>query len=496
MSYRQFISRATGTDDRGATKQRPSASTPSTPALAVAVAGCLLATLGWASIAIADAGHWPEYHGPDARGVGEGSPPTAFDLESGDGVLWRTPIPGLAHASPVIWGNTIYTVTATSAEDSPELRVGLYGDITPAKDHEIVHTWWLYALDRASGKVTWKAKLYEGTPAIKRHIKATHANSTPATDGEHVAVFLGSEGLHVYDTEGKRLWKKDFGVLNSTYYMIPAAQWGFASSPIIEDGKVIVIADVLENGFVAAYDVATGAEAWKVDRADVPGWSTPSVIGTGGSRQVLVNGYKHTAGYRLSDGTELWRITSGGGDIPVPRPVVGDDFAYFTNGHGRSPVFAVRPSARGDVTLEDGATANEGVAWYSPKGGTYMQTPILLDGILYACNDNGVLTAFDAESGEEIYKERLTKSGEGFTGSGVAAGGHLYYPSEEGVVHVVKAGRAFEVVGTSDLGEITMTTPAIADGALYIRTRGHMVAIGHDGGEARGKAKAKRKRAP
>lgn len=441
-------------------------------------AGCVLATA-----ALGDDAHWPSYHGAKARGVGDGAPPVAFDLETGAGVLWRTAIPGLAHASPVIWGDRIYTVTATSTEAEPELKVGLYGDITPAKDNEVVHTWWLYALDRTSGAVAWKSQLHEGKPAIKRHIKATHANTTPATDGEHIVVFLGSEGLHVLDKSGKRLWKKDFGVLNSAYYMIPAAQWGFASSPIIEDGKVVVLADVIEGSFLATYDLGSGKELWKVARHDVPGWSTPSVIGSGADAQVVVNGFKHTGGYRLADGTETWKMTSGGGDVPVPRPVVGDGLVYVTNGHGRSPVFAIRASARGDITLADDANANEGIAWASPKGGAYMQTPILHDGILYVCNDNGVLTAFDAASGEEIYKERLTKSGEGFTGSGVAAGGHLYYPSEEGMVHIVKAGRSFELVGTSSLGEITMTTPAVADGKLYIRTRGHLVAIGETNGK-------------
>jgi outer membrane protein assembly factor BamB len=369
-------------------------------------------------------------------------------------------------------------VTATSEEASPELRVGLYGDITTAKDQEIVHTWWLYAYDRGSGKEAWKARIHQGAPATKRHIKATHANSTPATDGEHIVVFLGSEGLHCFDKSGKRLWRKDFGTLDAGYYMIPAAQWGFASSPVIHGNRVIALADVQKNGFIASFDLATGREVWKVKREDVPSWTTPTVVGTGAQAQVVVNGFKHTGGYDLATGAERWRMAKYGGDVAVPRPVAGDGVFYLTNGHGRSPVFAVRNDARGDITLPETDSSNEGVAWTSPKGGAYMQTPILLDGRLYVCNDNGNLTVFDAASGDEVYKARLTKTGEGFTASGVAAGGHLYYASENGDVHIVKAGLTFELVGVQPLGEITMATPAIAEGTIYFRTRRHLIAIG------------------
>lgn len=441
----------------------------------------LAVSLALAAPMRADPAHWPSLHGAHARGVGPGTPPIAWDLTTGENVRFQVSLPGLAHASPVIWGDRIYVVTVTSAGPQPELRVGLYGDITPAKDQEIVHTWWLYAFDRATGTLVWKRELHRGTPATKRHIKATHANSTPTTDGEHIVVFLGSEGLHCLDRNGKRLWRKDFGVLDAGYYMIPAAQWGFASSPVIEDGKVVVLAEVQKNSFLAVLDVATGEEIWKIERDDVPSWSTPTVIGRGAEAQIVINGFKHTGGYSFTTGAERWRMSKYGGDVPVPRPVAGDGMVYLTNGHGRSPVVAVRSSARGDITLAADKTSNQGVAWASPKGGAYMQTPILQDGRLYVCNDNGLLSVFDAATGEMIYKARLTKSGEGFTASGVAAGGHLYYPSENGEVHVVKAGPSFELLGVHSLGEVTMATPAIAENILYFRTRHHLIAIGETG---------------
>jgi outer membrane protein assembly factor BamB len=422
--------------------------------------------------------HWPSFHGPQARGVGTGSPPTTWNLDSGENVRWKTEIPGLAHASPVIWGDRIYLTTAVSSQKDPELKVGLYGAITPAKDQDLEHTWWVYALDRTSGEVVWKQKAHQGTPAIRRHIKASHANATPATDGKHVVAFFGSEGLHAYRQDGTLLWRKDFGKLDAGSYMMPAAQWGFANSPALEDGKLIVLADVQGGGFLAVYDIATGRELWKVDREEVPTWTTPTLVHTQGGTQIVVNGFKHMGAYDLKTGKGLWRL-AGGGDVPVPRPVAGDELVYITNAHGRySPIYAIHPDARGDVSITDEAPTHEAVAWSVLRGGAYMQTPILLDGRLYVCRDNGILAAYDAATGERIYRERLTTSGDGFTASGVAADGKLYYPSETGTVFVVKAGDTFELLATNQLDEITMASPAMAPDEVYFRTQRHLIAIG------------------
>lgn len=422
--------------------------------------------------------HWPSFHGTRARGVGAGTPPTTWDLESGENVRWKTAIPGLAHASPIVWGNRIYLTTAASAQIDPELTVGLYGSITPAKDKDLEHIWWVYAIDRETGAVVWKRNAHQGTPAIRRHIKASHANSTPATDGEHVVAFFGSEGLHTYDRDGSLLWRKDFGKLDAGSYNIPAAQWGFGNSPTIEDGKVIVLADVQGGGFLAVFDVATGDEIWKVDREDVPTWTTPTLMHAAGGAQIVVNGFKHMGAYALEDGKALWKL-AGGGDVPVPRPVAGDGLVYITNAHGRySPIYAIRPSARGDVSVSEEAPTHDGIAWSVLRGGSYMQTPVLYDGRLYVCANNGVLSAYDAESGERLFRERLTTSGDGFTASGVAAGGKLYYASETGTVFVVQAGDTFELLATNDLGEIAMATPAIAPDEIYFRTQRHLVAVG------------------
>lgn len=156
---------------------------------------------------------------------------------------------------------------------------------------------------------------------MKRHPKSTHANISVATNGKVVVAFFGSEGLYCYDISGNLLWKKDFGVLKSVFFMMKNAEWKFASSPIIYNGAVVIQCDVLENSFVASYDAMTGKELWKTNRDEYPGWCTPNVYKNGDQPIVVLNGYKHIGGYDFKTGKEVWKM-SGGGDIQIPTPIV------------------------------------------------------------------------------------------------------------------------------------------------------------------------------
>ena len=199
--------------------------------------------------------NWPSFRGTRARGIAEGhTTPTKWDLERGQRIKWKTAIPGLAHSSPVVWGDRIFVTTAVPDGAEPRLRVGLYGDIASVKS-EGVHDWKILSLDKNTGEILWERTAHRGAPQTKRHPKSTHANSTPATDGKHVVVFFGSEGLYCYDFEGNLVWKRDLGVLDSVFFMAPKAQWGFASSPIIHGDLVIVQCDVKENSFIAAFNI-------------------------------------------------------------------------------------------------------------------------------------------------------------------------------------------------------------------------------------------------
>jgi outer membrane protein assembly factor BamB len=420
---------------------------------------------------------WPSFRGIGASGVGEGKPtPTRWSVPDKEQVRWRVPVAGLGHSSPVVWGDTVCTTTAVSSKADVQLKVGLYGDITSVPD-AAEHRWLVMCFDKATGARRWEQTAHTGVPQVKRHPKSTHASSTLATDGRHLVAFFGSEGLYAYDMRGVLLWKKGFGLLDSGFFMVPEAQWGFASSPVIHNGRVIVQADVQKGSFVAAFDVRTGREIWRTPRSDVPTWSTPAVVAMGGREQVVVNGWKHIGGYDLETGRELWRM-SGGGDIPVPTPIVADDLVFITNAHGKfSPIYAIRPSATGDITLKEGETVNAHIAWSYLRDGGYMQTPLAYQGLLYVCRDNGVLSVFDTKTGRRHYQSRLGDGRTGFSASAVAAGGHVYFTSEDGDVFVVKAGPSFELLGANALGEVAMATPAISEGTMIFRTRGHLVAV-------------------
>jgi outer membrane protein assembly factor BamB len=421
---------------------------------------------------------WPQFRGIRASGIAEGFPlPTAWDVAGKREIAWKTAIPGLGLSSPVVWGELLCVTTAISGNKDLGLRVGLYGDVKPVTD-DSEHEWRLYCLDKKTGAERWQQTVTRGVPKIKRHTKSTHASSTLATDGQRLIAFFGSEGLYAYDMKGKQLWKKDLGVLDAGWFVDASAQWETGSSPIIHDNVVVVQADVQKGSFLAAFDARNGNELWRTERTDVPTWGTPTVHEVNGRTQLVVNGWKHIGGYDFKTGKEIWKL-KGGGDIPIPTPVVESGLIYITNAHGsQAPVYAIREDATGDISLADGATSNGGVAWSAPRDGGYMCTPLVYRGLVYIVKYNGVLSVYDAKTGEVKYQQRLADGKSAFTSSPIAADGKVYLASEEGHVYVLKAGPAFEVLAENDMAESVLATPAISEGRLFYRTQGNIVAIG------------------
>jgi outer membrane protein assembly factor BamB len=420
---------------------------------------------------------WPQFRGIRATGVAEGFPlPASWDVAKGQGVAWKTPIPGLGLSSPIVWGDLTCVSTSISGQKDAGLRVGLYGDVRPVLD-DTEHEWRVYCLDKKSGAVRWQQTVLKAVPKIKRHTKASHANSTMASDGERLIAFFGSEGLYAFDLKGKLLWKKDLGVLDGGWFSDPTAQWETGSSPILHDNVVVIQADVQKGSFLAAFDAKDGRELWRTARSDVPTWGTPTVHEVKGQTQLIVNGWQHVGAYDFKTGKEIWKLR-GGGDIPVPTPVVHEGLIYITSAHGpMAPIYVIRETATGDITLAAGATTNEGVAWAKLRGGGYMCTPLVYGGLVYIIGYNGVLTVYDAKTGDQKFQERLAGGKSAFTSSPIAADGKVYAASEDGHVYVLKAGPTFEVLADNDMGESLLATPAISEGALLYRTQGHVMAI-------------------
>ena len=418
---------------------------------------------------------WSQYRGYYSNGVLDNANlPEKWDVKTGENIKWKIEIPGLGLSSPVIWGDRLFITTAVSAQDKKGLKTGMFGNVTSVNDTS-EHEWKVLCINKETGEIIWEKTSCKGIPKQKRHPKSTHANSSVATDGINVVVFFGSEGLYCYDMQGTLKWKKDFGVLRSVFFRMESAEWEFASSPIIHEGVVIVQCDVMENSFIAAYEAASGKELWRKSRDEYPGWCTPNIYFNNGRTCIAVNGYKHRGGYDFETGAEIWRM-SGGGDIQIPTPIIGEDLLYFNSAHGpSSPILAVKKDAIGELNME----AGEYVAWSIPRGGAYMQTMLLYKGLLYSLRWNGSIQCYDALSGEEIYDEKLGKS-ESFTASAIASDGKIYATGDNGSVYVLQAGKDFKLLSKHTLGETCMVSPAITDKIIFFRTQEHLIAVGEN----------------
>jgi outer membrane protein assembly factor BamB len=422
--------------------------------------------------------NWPGFRGPMGQGVADGmQPPVRWDGEKGTNLLWKTEIPGISVSSPVVWGDRVFAVTSISADPKSEFRSGLYGDTEPAKDNS-EHTWKVYSLDLKTGKILWEQTALKGIPKSKRHPKASQSSPSPVTDGKRVIAWFGSEGLFAYDVKGKLLWKKDLGVVDAGWFFDPDYQWGVASSPILWKDRVILQVDQQKGSFLASFDAATGKEQWRVQRDEIPTWGTPAVLEYEGKAQLVTNGTKGIRSYDPLTGKLIWQYLGKNSEITCPVPVLGAGLIYVTNGYPPAqPILAIKWGATGDITLKDGQEANDGIAWSKMRGGSYQPSPLLYGDLLYICSNNGILTAYNAKTGERVYQQRIAGKGGAFSASPIASDGKLYLASEDGEVHVVKAGATYETLASNPMGEVMMGTPAVTKGVLVVRGMKHIFAV-------------------
>jgi outer membrane protein assembly factor BamB len=436
------------------------------------------------AIPIARGGVWPAFRGVGASGVADDPrTPTEWDVASGTNIRWKTPIPGLAHSSPVVWGDRVFVTTAIAAnEDALTFRHGAAAGsnvdaINRSTKDDVPYSWRVYALDRQTGKNLWERVAHEGVPRTQRHVSQSQANSTPATDGSHVVAWFGSEGVYCYSVDGKLLWQRDLGPLTSGYAVDPSYVWNTASSPVIYKKVLILQVDLIKDSYIAALDIDTGKDVWRTPRDDAPSWSTPLVYEGPERTEIVTLAPNYARGYDPDTGKELWRL--GKHSIyAVPTPIAGPRLFLITSGSGNSvqPIYAIRPGASGNITLKDDEDSNQFVAWSKSRGGAFIPTPILYDDLLYVCSEGGIIAAYKADTGERVYQQRLTRGGS-YSASPVAAGGKLYFANEDGDVIVVKAGPTFERLAQNSMGELIMTTPAIAQGMLIFRTQHNLIGV-------------------
>ncbi len=422
--------------------------------------------------------NWPSFRGERALGVIErAQTPTSWDIEKGRNVAWKIGLPGLAHSSPIVWGDRIYVTTAVSSDPNSVLQFPLDGKLDTRTDTS-KHQFRVLAIDKSNGKIVWDKLAYEGEPKVARHPHNSYAAATPATDGKHIVAFFGSEGLYGFDLNGKMLWKQDVGILDQAAFDVPDYKWGYASSPIIYKNLAIVQCDQIKGSFMAAFDVDSGKPVWRIDRPDaIPSWATPGIYEGKTGAELIANGAEHVRAYDPITGKELWSI-KGTSMISVPTPFAVDDLIYVFTGYWRwiQPIYVIKPGARGDITPPKEAARTEKIAWTMVKGAPYLNTPLVYGDLLYVMGNNGVLTVYRARTGEKIYQQRVSNGGY-FTASAVAAGGKVYFTNEDGDVFVVKAGPTYELLAENHMGDVAMATPAITGDTLLYRTQHTLFAL-------------------
>jgi outer membrane protein assembly factor BamB len=414
---------------------------------------------------------WPGWRGPDGQGVSTAADvPTQWTEKN---VLWKTPIPGRGHSSPIVWGDRIFLTTAVEsdvvvpgAKPVPHIAEGQPFVHPDAMGGDRKITLKVLALDAPSGKILWEQTAFEGTPYDSRHKKASFASPTPVTDGERVYAFFGSQGVYAYDFDGKPAWKASVG-------SIATMSVGDGTSPILHNGLLILQCDE-DNGdksFLAALDAKTGKEAWRVARPVQISWATPVLVSTGDRHELVTAGTEWVIAYDPGTGKELWR-TKGLESNAVPSPVAAADLVIVTSGYPEKIAMAIRPGGSGDIT------GTPRILWKYNKGTAYVPSPILYRDLVYLLTDKGVVTCLDAKTGAVKYEGGRVPNASTFIASPVAMDGKILLSSEDGDVYVMKAGPTHEVIGKSTIGEPIYASPAAVRGRLYIRGEKSLFAIG------------------
>ena len=464
--------------------------------LSTLLAALVLALLAGTSADLRENENWPSFRGADARSVGADDPQLPMTWSTTDNVVWKTPIEGLGWSSPVVWDDLIFVTSVVSDGEIEEPRMGLYfpygspqesPQFPPAKPGELmeraidVHHWRVYAIDFESGDVVWATAVNAEAPQFDRHLKNTYASETPVTDGERVYAYFGNVGVFALGMNGDVVWEKRFEASATRL------GWGTAASPVLHDGTLFIVNDNDDQSFVLALDAATGAERWRVARDEKTNWSTPFIWQNSVRTELVTSGTGRVRSYDPEDGSVLWSL-AGMDSIVIPQPFSEHGLLYVASGYIGDqirPVFAVHPGAVGDISLQPGQQRNEYIAWYDETAGPYHPTPLVYDGYYFTLLDRGFFTVHDALTGEPLlFTEQQKQTGQprrrvavgtgGFTSSPWAYNGKIFALSEDGDTYVLDPAADFEVIATNALEDVVMSSPAIAGGSLFIRTRSHL----------------------
>jgi len=443
-----------------------------------------------------DQAHWPQWRGPFFNGMARGDAPTVWSDTSN--IKWKADIPGRGHSTPVIWGDKIFLTTATptgkpapappstdaaqsvsapstpsapsgnqqpdqSARGGGQQQRGRRPDTGPQAEHRFD----VLCLDRKTGKLLWQKTARVAVPHEGYHrAYGSFASNSPVTDGKYVYVSFGSRGIYCYDFNGKLIWEKDLAV-----QMRMRLGFGEGTAPMLIGDRLILLFDQEADSFIVSLDKRTGKELWRVPRDERSSWSTPLAVEHAGRKQVVVTGTTKVRSYDPENGKVLWE-SAGLGANTIPVPVDQNGVVYVMSGFRDPKLMAIKLGKEGDLTGSDS------IVWTHARGLAYTTSPVLHDNKLYVVTDNGMISAFNATTGEPHYAQVRLPKAANLKASPVGANGKLYLATEDGDVIVLKMGEKFEVIATNKLeDQVFIATPVIAAGELFLRGQNQLFCI-------------------
>lgn len=411
--------------------------------------------------------NWHQWRGPEANGVSRTAKPPLQWSESKN-IQWKAEIAGQGSSAPIIWGDKVFLLTAIDTRKvdpslpKPEDQPKRVFDITnPNTTFEFV----VLCLDRKTGKQLWRQTATQRVPNEGTHGDNNFASASPVTDGERLYCWFGSAGLFCYDMNGKELWKRDLGPVKM------GALLGEGCSPVLHDGKLVIVRDHQGQSTIEALDAKTGATLWKKDRDEGNTWATPLIVEHSGRTQVITSGSNKVRSYDLTTGEIIWQC-GGLTQNAIPCPVVGNGMVYCMTGYQGYALLALPLNAKGDIT---GTSA---IAWSADGGTPYVPSPLLYDGLLFFNQSNqNIWSCRDAKTGEMVTERERLPGIPNLYASPVGADGRVYVVGRNGTTLVLERSKTFKVLATNQLDDTFHASPSLAGNQMFLRGRKSLYCI-------------------